>query len=276
MSFEIKESLLLGKQNDPLLCEDSIYTNANFAAVVDGATSKTNFLFDNKTPGKIASQLVVQAISKFERETTAENAVLLINKEIYAFYKDNNLVDMMKNNKLNRFNACAAIYSDYNKEIWLIGDCQCIANKINHNNEKKIDSILAEVRSLYLNMLMKDGALVSDLLSNDLGRDYIIPLLKKQNYFQNTDDTSEYSYGLFDGFQLNFADVIKVKSNDNEIILATDGYPKLLNNLIDCEIYLKNVLVNDPLCISMYKSTKGVVGDNLSYDDRAFIKIIAD
>ena len=66
---------------------------------------------------------------------------------------------------------------------------------------------------------------------------------------------------------------IKVKEND-EIVLASDGYPVLKNSLKESEEKLLEILEKDPLLINIYKSTKGLQQGNISYDDRTYIKFV--
>ena len=61
-----------------------------------------------------------------------------------------------------------------------------------------------------------------------------------------------------------------VESN-SQIILSSDGYPKLFTTLQESEEYLFSVLKDDPLLYKKYKSTKGFMKGQNSFDDRAFI-----
>lgn len=275
MSFRTEEKYLLGKQGNHLLCEDAIYVGKYFVAVVDGATSKSDFEFNDKKSGKIASELVVDAISNFSESIDIDSAIIQINSVIAKYYKNNGLYNHMESNKTDRFTACAAIYSDYRKEVWLIGDCQCMVNGIIHKNDKYIDEVLANTRALYLQLAIINGASVEGLLFKDIGRDYIMPLLIEQSTFQNyPDEMNPYTYSVFDGFPIVYKHVKRLEVKNSIVVLATDGYPKVCNDLQSSEFYLRDILQNDPLCMALYKSTKGMVKENLSYDDRAFIRII--
>lgn len=57
------------------------------------------------------------------------------------------------------------------------------------------------------------------------------------------------------------------------LILASDGYPVLKNSLEASEQELQRILEADPLLFRLYKATKGVQDGNVSYDDRAYIKL---
>ena len=59
-----------------------------------------------------------------------------------------------------------------------------------------------------------------------------------------------------------------------EIILASDGYPYLENTLEASESKLKYILENDPLCYTLYKSTKGIQKGNVSFDDRSYVRFV--
>ena len=56
------------------------------------------------------------------------------------------------------------------------------------------------------------------------------------------------------------------------VILASDGYPQLAQTLAESESKLQDTIDKDPLLINLYKSTKGIVPGNVSYDDRTYIR----
>ena len=62
-----------------------------------------------------------------------------------------------------------------------------------------------------------------------------------------------------------------MKAGD-EIVLASDGYPYLKESLEESERLLKAELTNNPLCDREYRSTKGKAEDNISFDDRTYIR----
>ena len=136
-----------------------------------------------------------------------------------------------------------------------------------------MDEVIANARALYLEGEIAQGKTIEELMKNDSGREFILPLLVRQQYFQNARMDSLYNYSIIDGFELNTKDIKVVKVKNKSIILASDGYPKLFNTLSDSEKYLEYILKNDPLCIKLHKSTKGLKENLNSFDDRAYIKI---
>jgi len=65
----------------------------------------------------------------------------------------------------------------------------------------------------------------------------------------------------------------KIPDKTKELTLASDGYPKLLDNLAEAENNLKRILISDPLCITEHIATKGLQTGQVSFDDRAYVRI---
>ena len=141
-------------------------------------------------------------------------------------------------------------------------------------NNKILDEIVINARVLYLEMQIQQGKTVPELIDNDIGREFILPLLQNQGCLQNNFNGSEYAWEVFDGFPL-LKERVKIidASKAKTLILASDGYPKLFNTLQESEEYLKYVLQNDPLCFTINKGTKALKKGNNSFDDRAYVKI---
>jgi len=272
--MKIIEQYVESKTGNPQDCEDSIFISNDFAAVIDGVTSKSIRRFRKNTPpGKESSLLLKEALGQLKYDISVEDAVLFLTKKIFSFYEKHNLVDRMKNNPLERATASIIIYSRYQNEIWSIGDCQCLVDNVLHTNKKYIDELLADVRALFLETEERLGKLDNDT-NIDIGRNFILPLLKKQFLFQNVNNGCEYSYGVIDGFNVPKEDIKTISVSGKKIIvLASDGYPKLCSTLKQSENQLKKILKNDPLCYKEYKSTKGLIKGNVSFDDRAYLKI---
>jgi len=134
--------------------------------------------------------------------------------------------------------------------------------------------VLADTRSLYITKELIEGKTIEELINYDTGREYILPLLISQTNFQNNRFDSEYSYSVVDGFPINVSQVKVIEvENASNIILASDGYPKLFDNLKESENYLNYILEKDPLCYNIFKSTKGKQKGMVSYDDRAYLKL---
>ena len=165
--------------------------------------------------------------------------------------------------------ASAVVYSDMRKEIWMIGDCHCIVDGVYYDNPKPYELSIAMKRAEVIKKLLTDGVSESDLRNNDIGRETIIPLLREACKWQNV------NYSVIDGFSIpiQFVKVIKTCATGSEIILASDGYPRLMPTLKESEAELDRLLCEDPLCIKENIATKGLKIGQKSFDDRSYIRL---
>lgn len=271
--MKVIESFIESKTGDMSDCEDGIVVTSDYVAVIDGYTSKSDFRWEGKTPGVVAKEIIAKTIEGLNSQSTMEEAVDNITEDIFRFYKENNLVDVMARGSAKRISACLILYSKYLNELWVIGDSQALVNGKHYTNEKDIDRIVSEVRSLFINIQLNSGLDEKDLYDKDVGREFIMPILEGQSDLQNSDKYSEYNYILFDGFSFD-KDLVKVIKLEEveEIVLASDGYYELYDTLKETEESLKVVLEEDPLMYKKYKSTKGLAKGNISFDDRAYVR----
>lgn len=256
-------------------CEDSILVCDHFIAVIDGATSKTDRLWGQETGGRTASKMLRSAFREMPFDYTARQAADLMTSMIHDLYESLNIVETVKTNPNERIAASFCALSLCRQEVWLVGDCQVIIGNQKHSNPKKVDQILSETRALFLYQQLLQGASLEELCRKDAGREFIMPLLIGQSLYQNNPDASSYWYPAVDGFPVPDSGIIvrPVPAHVESAVLATDGYPFLKDNLRDTESALEALLLVDPLLIWKYKSTKGKMKGNVSFDDRAFLKI---
>ena len=258
--MRIIEQFTKGKVSDEKN-EDRIVVTDDFIAVVDGATSQVKTLDGGKTPGALAADMVAEAIRQLPSEADMPAAAAFITSH---FKKTE-----------SKPTASAAIYSRHHNQVWLIGDCQCIANDTLYTNTKKIDTLMAESRAAFIHAALLGGETVESFLTNDIGRDFIKPFLKRQPIFQNNPDAGEYAFSVIDGNPILLNKVRTINATSNLVILATDGYPRLFPTLKQSEEYLKGIIDKDPLCINENRATKGVYTGQSSFDDRALISFEA-
>lgn len=269
------ESYIQSKTGNSSLCEDYKYMDENFAAVIDGVSTKTKVRYQGRTTGQAAALLVAEAIGNLNKEATAFEAALYITNHIKKYYMEHGIYEKVKRYPAQRVAAVSVIYSSYYRQVWLIGDCQCLVDGKVYSNPQKIDEITSEVRSLYLKQEILKGKTMKELLIKDTGREYISELLNNQSLFENNISHDDYCYSVFDGFPIPKENikVIDVPLDAGYVVLASDGYPYLKDTLKESEEQLEFVLQNDPLCMNIYKSSKGLVSGNVSYDDRTYLKI---
>ena len=275
--MNIIEEFIEGKNQDQSKCEDLIFKGQRFISVIDGATSKCGRSFEGKKGGRVAAEIVYQALENIEKNnlklTKPYDICQYIASQFIPFYQKNN-IDYI-NEPTKRIVASVVIYDHLTQNIIQVGDCLAIyKNSVEFKyleKNKFMDEVTSNTRALYLASLIETKQrTLEQLLENDEGREYILPLLRDQLAFQNKN--VEFGYECFDGTNIpeNMIAVTKVENNSH-IILSSDGYPKLFSTLEESEKYLFDILKEDPLLYKKYKSTKGFMKGQNSFDDRAYI-----
>ena len=79
-------------------------------------------------------------------------------------------------------------------------------------------------------------------------------------------------YAVIDGTPI-YMPGTRIVTASHCVVLASDGYPILLPTLHESEEALAQHLTDDPQNITDFIATKGLVEGNVSFDDRAYIKL---
>lgn len=272
--MKIIEQFIQSKTPNVEDCEDGVIANDNYVAVVDGATSKSITKWGGKKSGRIATELILEKIVKLEANLDASQFMSALNKAIAGWYESEGVYEQMQKNPVERCSAGVVAYSKSKNQIWFIGDCQALIDGKPISNDKMIDTITSNARALFIELALLEGKTIADFQEHDSGRDFIFPLLEKQNLLQNIKQDSEFKYEDLDGFftDASAIKIVDVPPSTEEIVFASDGYPVLASTFAESEKILKEVLADDPLLFRRYKSTKGLQKGNLSYDDRSYIR----
>jgi hypothetical protein len=268
-NMHIYECFIQSKYENSTLCEDGIFHNDNFIAIIDGVTPKGSITWEGHTSGYYAKELIIKGLSELKGDETALETFYYLNELINKEYGER--ADLFLRNPEERLQATLVIYSVTNRQIWSFGDCQFIINDNIYADEMKIDVLLAEIRSVYLQLAIKQGKTIQELCEQDPSVDFLMPILKRQILFSNCN--SEYGFSVLDGFCSDFTKLaVKDVPPNSLLVLASDGYPVLKSTLELSEVELENLRVEDPLCIYKYKSTRGWTNGKKSLDDRAYIR----
>lgn len=276
MAFTVVEQALVGKVADSSSCEDALVITPGFAAVIDGATSKSPLRFSGKTTGRVAAELLCEVVATLPVDATLDKFVAETGERFIEFYRHNGILERVTVDPSCRLAASVAVYSDVRREVWSVGDCRVrIADKV-FMHEKAVDVRLAGKRAAAIEAYLSQGSSLDALRVHDVGRMAIENELREQLSAQNNPGVPE-AYGVIDGFTPYAADVhcYRVEPG-SEVVLSTDGYPLPLSTLSAAEHYLGEILRDDPLCFRRYKSTKGRYDGYLSFDDRAYVRLRVD
>ena len=85
------------------------------------------------TRGKYAKEIIINEMKNIEKEIKKEELILKLNKLLKTKYFEQ--FNEIITEELLR--AYIIIYSNYYKEIWVFGDCQCLINNKLFDNSKK-------------------------------------------------------------------------------------------------------------------------------------------
>lgn len=225
----------------------------------------------NMTNGKFCMTEVCEFIKDMRKDINVDDFCNEITARINGIYKAYGInMTMLKNEPVMRMTSSVVVYSKKRREIWMVGDCQCMINGVLHENTKPCEKLVAEKRAAIICKALDNGATVAQIQDDDIGRRAIEPDLKESCKMQNID------YSVVDGFPipLSKVKVIRLEDNPAEIVLASDGYPNLKPTLEESECELNRILSEDPLCIKLNVATKGLAKGRLSFDDRTYIRFV--
>ena len=239
-------------------CEDGIVVSNDFAAVIDGSTSKTPTRLDpSMKNGRFAMILISEYIKQMPANYTIYDFCRDITLRIAEEYNKCGITERMAEHPEERITASAIIYSNCRKEAWMVGDCQAIIDGTYYDNSKPYEQEIAMQRAT----LIKKG-----MSPKDARRAIEPQLIKAMLEGQNR------QYAVIDGTPI-YMPCTRIVKASHSVVLASDGYPTLLPTLSESEEALAQHLIKDPQNIGDFVATKGLVEGNISFDDRAYIKL---
>lgn len=241
----------------------------NFIAVIDGSTSKASRRLSMwMTNGRYAAKIVSRHVKKMAANTTSAEFCRGVTAAIAKKYGKRRMAFYAEHPE-ERMAASCIIYSRLRREIWLVGDCQCLIGDNYFDNPKPSEQLMAERRAEEARRLIDEGiATKEQLLVDDKARECIIPQLVEEMKNQNV------TYAVIDGFPIprQKVKVIPLDFSPWTVVLASDGYPFLKPTLAESEQALAEQRQSDPLNIVTFKATKGFMQGNNSFDDRSYIR----
>lgn len=218
--------------------------------------------------GRYAMRVLCGVVEGLEPDVDMRSFVSMATDAFRREYQSHRMgLDWLRSHPEERLCASVVVYSCMRKEIWMVGDCQCLVDGVLHDNPKRSEEIVAEERSRIAKRLLAGGMSVADLQRDDLSRQAILP------HLVDTMKEENIGYSVIDGFPVpmdktRLIDCVGART----IVLASDGYPLLCPTLEESEKALALQLENDPLNIGKFKATKGLMAGNVSFDDRSYIR----
>lgn len=252
--------------------EDGIVVTADYIAVIDGSTSKTDRRYScYRSNGRYAMELVANYLRRAPKNLSCHQFCTGVTHHVRRQYStfrarlQGGGLDRLAQHPEERLTASAIIFSRLHREIWMIGDCHCLVNDYYYDNPKPSEAVLAQQRADYI---VSNHLTATQILEHDEARDAIIPDLILSMKRQNKD------YSVIDGFPIpqQYVRVITLDFQPWEIVFATDGYPFLRPTLAESEEQLCWQRDHDPMNIGQFKATKAFMRGQDSFDDRAYIR----
>jgi hypothetical protein len=158
-----------------------------------------------------------------------------------------------------------------------VGDCQFLIDGKGKNPCLAIERYNAEVRYWLLQEELKSGKTVDELRRDDPARPCIDTLIRKQSVYRNTGDRL-FGFGVINGEEvpMRCIEFIPLTGDEHEIILASDGYPQqaLARSLAETEANLAKILAEDPLCINLWPSVRGLKPGADRTDDCTYVRLV--
>ena len=265
--MKIIEQFIEGKRSQKE-CEDGIVVTPDFIAVIDGSTSKSQYRHSMwRSNGRQAMKIVARYINHMPAKTSSEQFLRGVTAEVRRHYR-RAMLERLEQHPEDRLTCSVAVYSRLCREVWMVGDCQCLINGELYDNPKPYEAELAAMRAAEVKRLLAAGTTQDELLRNDTARPVIIPRMLETMRQQNV------GYSVVDGFHIprQHVRLITLDFRPWEIVLATDGYPFLCKTLAESEDRLSRQREEDPLNIGEFQATKAFHPDNKSFDDRTYIR----
>jgi len=287
LMMRIIERYCRGKRNDQSLNEDGMLVTDDFAAVVDGVTSKSVRHLWRPSGGVVAKDLMLGVIGGMPADASMRQMQRAVDECFQARYRSHEAgIRVFADEPVERLQANAVVYSARRHEAWLFGDCQIMVNGVQTPTTKDVDVLLGDLRAFTVLALreMQDGtpdvpisgsfgAPASDAAPKDPSRAMILPFLRLQSQFANK--RGPFGYFVFDGFtDMTYPIRTVPVSPGDEVVLASDGYPLLRPTLDESERELQRLRSEDPDLIDRYRSTKGFQG-RATFDDLTYLRFIA-
>ena len=162
------------------------------------------------------------------------------------------------------------LFSRHYGEIWRVGDCKFRNDGVTNAPFGQLEEQTAQSRAMILRSMMLDGLSVADIMAHPDYDCLVNELLYCQSNFLNQ-ETERGSVGAIIGNAVPQCFMERHKPKPGRLVITSDGYPTLHDNLEATEQSLAAFLKEDPLCINSNLQCKGLGPGRVSFDDRTYI-----
>lgn len=272
--MEVIEQITVGRLGNPELCEDVIFVSSDFAAVFDGVPDRSGNLWRGMKGGRFAALLLAEALlSELTADATAVECFNLLTERlgqaISAQRPEGFAADAPA--------ATALIYSAARREVWRVGDGLFAVDGVTTAKPMLIDEVMTQFRIAYIESLLAGGMSAAEVAEQDQEAVWqaLLPVLAQQHHFANNPLAGRFAYGVVNGSVIPpvFIDCVRLDENAKELVIASDGYPRLFKTADETEAFLAEVNEQDPLRIGRYPHLRAKRPEWSSVDDRAYLRL---
>jgi hypothetical protein len=268
----VLESFCRGKRTDQALCEDLVFADENFVAVIDGVSDKSGLDYGGLTGGRWAALTIAAELSLLSAPSTLADAEARLTARLASGQRE-----LHPNwSEMPPAGATLVCYSRIRHEIWRIGDGHYAIDGVANHGVMQIDEIALAARWAYVECLRHAG--MSDCeIADDQGQmgDLLRPLLAVQHHLANFSERHPLAYGVLNGHPVpdHLRETARLDTTVREVAMSSDGYPRLFATLDETERYLASDVHADPLRVGRHRGFAAVRPPLLSYDDRAYVRL---
>lgn len=269
------ESKTVAKCGDDRGNHDGLAVTENYIAVFDALQARGWRAWDGLPAGVFARKIMVSTLEELDGELDAQSVIRALEEKLAS--ETARCAQEMKDDQIYAYpQSRALIYSVARREIWRLGDSPfCIDGELNYQRSEgyeKAAETRAEVMERFLANSLSD---LKDLVNTDYGRSSAMDEIIAEEKRADGVETLSGRPGVDLDTLFGNIEVFPVKPG-SEVILASDGYPRILSTLEESEKWLEDERARDPLFVHDYKALAGAKDEETGYDDRTYVRFVAE
>ena len=269
------ESSCISKVGEEMGNHDALVINGNYIAVFDAAQARGWRAWDGWPAGVFARKIMVSTLENLVGDLEAEEVVRTLEETLQK--ETARCMEKMEDSQVYAYpQSRVLIYSAAKHEIWRLGDSPfCIDGELHYQRSEAYELAAEKRAEVMERFLANDRSDLRDLINTDYGRSSAMDIIVEE---ERRVDGVEILSGRADvdmDVLLSHLEIYPV-ATDSEVILASDGYPRILPTLAESEDWLAAERARDPLFIHDYKSLCGAMDEHTGYDDRTYVRFIAE
>ena len=273
MSLTVLEQFVEAKTAGRV-CEDIIVVTGDFSAVIDGASDATGARFDGRSGGRLAAEVVANAVSVLPADAGARSFADSLSDALAAAVTA--MVGTLGPDTRWPV-AVLTCVSAHRRQVWRIGDGNVVIGGTPHLGLSRIDEAAYSFRAATNAALLARGMPLHELIESDPGAAAVRILSDNQQNLTNK--VSRWGRGSINGSRVpdEYIEILPIPDGPTEVILTTDGFPVPLATLAESEAELAEMVSRDPAAVDeLWAIGKPMKSGANAPDDRAYLRLTID